>query len=394
MSHPSGTAFTALLSDHRGRTIVEQKKTSEEASLGLDFGKRPVGYYELTLSASSGQKGFATLAVLPEKSVEKSKHIFGTIAHLKRLAAPAMTNRIALLSRVGINYIREGFLWAMVESNKGTFEWQVFDRIVEETRRNGIRVLPVAAYGVDWAVNPSETRFPFSGDLKDWNRFLSALVGRYKARVDHWEIWNEPNLKTYWKAAPNAEAYAELLAASYQTVKRVQPQGQVVTAGLAPMHFFKDKPESHEDLFMKTICEKAPTSFDIAGYHPYTVPRNEMSNAMMASKLPFMTRLISNAMMGRELSAKKIWFTEMGTPTMAFMNEKRAAEYLTLVLAKSLSMPQVGARFWYDLVDDGTNASDKEHHFGLLHYDGTPKPGFIAYQVLIRKLGNADFIRE
>ena len=73
--------------------------------------------------------------------------------------------------------------------------------------------------------------------------FLTALVGRYgprgtfwAARPDlpfrpqrQWQIWNEPNIDTYWSSPrPFAARYVRLLRASYRALKAADPGSQVV----------------------------------------------------------------------------------------------------------------------------------------------------------------------
>lgn len=44
--------------------------------------------------------------------------------------------------------------------------------------------------------------------------------------------------------------------------------------------------------------------------------------------------------------------------------------------------------FWYDLHNDGTMKGEREHNFGLVHYDWTPKPAWHAYKAMTAALGN------
>lgn len=51
--------------------------------------------------------------------------------------------------------------------------------------------------------------------------------------------------------------------------------------------------------------------------------------------------------------------------------------------------------FVYDLHSDGKSPSEKEHNFGILRWDWTPKPAFVAYKEMTRALGVApQFVRR
>jgi hypothetical protein len=52
---------------------------------------------------------------------------------------------------------------------------------------------------------------------------LAFLVKRYQQRVYAWEIWNEPNLAEFWKAAEPAAAYVSLVKAAYPAAKAADP---------------------------------------------------------------------------------------------------------------------------------------------------------------------------
>lgn len=51
--------------------------------------------------------------------------------------------------------------------------------------------------------------------------------------------------------------------------------------------------------------------------------------------------------------------------------------------------------FWYDLHNDGKLAGEREHNFGLLRWDWTPKPAFYAYKEMTTALGkNPSFVKR
>src|SRR4030042_5096180 len=52
-----------------------------------------------------------------------------------------------------------------------------------------------------------------------------AAAKRYKGRIDHWQIWNEPN-GGFWKGTP--EQYARLMAAAGGTHHSVHPEAKVL----------------------------------------------------------------------------------------------------------------------------------------------------------------------
>ena len=111
----------------------------------------------------------------------------------------------------------------------------VGDRVVDAINRAGLGIVARMDNQPEWA--RADGIFPASGppdDLEDWTDFLEDFVERYKGKIQAYEIWNEPNLTREWGGPPNAVAYVDLLRASYQTIKKFDPQALVISAGLSP----------------------------------------------------------------------------------------------------------------------------------------------------------------
>jgi hypothetical protein len=78
-----------------------------------------------------------------------------------------------------------------------------------------------------------------------WARFVAQAVDRYRpggvlaqangwpagVGVTHWEMWNEPDLTSFWDAS--VEDYARLLKVGYLTAKHTDPQATVIFGALA-----------------------------------------------------------------------------------------------------------------------------------------------------------------
>ncbi len=400
-----GLTFVCALRDHRGREISAIRQTlapgSTSANVPIVFTPETEGYFICDARLENGHEELAaaslTAAVMPP--VSPSRNNFGVVAHLKRLPPEELSLRLDILSRMGANWVREGFLWDMIEPSEGDLRWERFDTIIAETAKRSVRVLPIAAYGTAWAstagpeVSPADRKSAMPR-IDAWERYIAAMVERYKRSCPVWEIWNEPNGLGFWKPYPDAASYAALLSSAHAVIKRVDPSLSVMIAGFSPKYWVVDHPKTHEALFVKALYERTPRPFDIAAYHPYTAPATETSNRAVVDKLVFMPSSIRDVLRANGDENVPMWFTEMGTPTRSFMTKERAAEYLVLLYVKALSLPNIGTCFWYDLVDDGTDPNDSEQNFGLLHADYTPKQGYVAYAVLVRMLGNAVFMRD
>lgn len=160
----------------------------------------------------------------------------------------------------GVRWIRawdgdSAFGWRRLEEKKGKFNWGPADRYLELANRYKIRVLPVLGgcffveskekrrqawggwkqgYFPDWVQKKSEKiicphrynrkkgRVTLLPPLKDWKDYIRAVVKRYKGKITHYEIMNEPNLFL------KPEQYVRYLKAAYKTAKKADPCCKIV----------------------------------------------------------------------------------------------------------------------------------------------------------------------
>jgi hypothetical protein len=119
--------------------------------------------------------------------------------------------------------------WKNIEKVKGTYDWSAVDKIVDEASTAKTPILYTIDGTPDWAKDDSSatlgtTEYP--KDIADWDRFVRALVTRYKDRVHYWEILNEPNATGTGKE--KVEAYVRMLKVAWKAIKDVDPLAKVV----------------------------------------------------------------------------------------------------------------------------------------------------------------------
>jgi|GEM_PF-2099355 hypothetical protein len=98
-------------------------------------------------------------------------------------------------------------------------------------------------------------------DLKKYARFLRESAERYRGRIRHYEIENEPNA---YGMPEHPEDYAEVCRTVYRTVKAVDPDARIYgvcgTGSFLPW-------------MKRALAAGATGSFDVLSYHTYTTPR-------------------------------------------------------------------------------------------------------------------------
>jgi hypothetical protein len=157
-------------------------------------------------------------------------------------------------ARVGL--LRQKFDWDFLTHNAqaGGLNWLFLDRFMTATSQAGITVMPVL-----FDPPASLTTAPAGGgmrgnypprDLGAIGDFGAQLAGRYGTHgtfwdqnpgvprhpITAWQIWNEPNIPVYWRPAPNPARYVQMLRLASQKIKAVDPNAEIVSAGIPDTH--------------------------------------------------------------------------------------------------------------------------------------------------------------
>ncbi|MCB9850720.1 MAG: endo-1,4-beta-xylanase [Phycisphaerales bacterium] len=272
-----------------------------------------------------------------------------------------MTKMCQLANAAGVKWTREEFHWNWIEKTKGEFDFSFFDQLVDTATEHGISVYGLMCYWTEWTGQPMTEEF-----IEPYCNYLRTVVGRYKDRIHHWEIWNEPNI-FFWPGPK--ELYAKLCIAAYHAIKETDPDAQVLICSTAGI----------DTKFIKLVLEHDPP-FDAITVHPYRHaldPRGFINELQDTSKLA---------------GGKDVWITEMGWPSnIGGLTEREQAGYVARTYVSALAAPATRTVAWYDFREDGTDPFYNEHHFGLIRQDLTPKIGYRALAAVGTLLGNAKF---
>jgi Beta-galactosidase len=304
----------------------------------------------------------------------------------------------AKMKAAGVETWRVEMAWDLIEPSSGQFSWTGTDRKVLAAARQGIDVLGLALRAPAWANGGSGDPFVPPRKPSDYATYLKALIARYgpsgslwlehpevaKRPVRAWEIWNEPNLKDYFRAQPFAKPYAALLRAAYPAVHGADPGATVLMASMANY--------SWRDLAKLLSVSGPRLRFDAAGAHPFSGrPSNavkivrlnrEVLNKRGYSKVPlWLTELTWSSAKGKKTPLTQNWETTEGGQA----DRLRSVFKLLLAQRKPLRLARV---YWYTwaTVDDGSKNSFD--YSGLFQFrpDGTfrAKPAFAAFQSVAR----------
>ena len=216
----------------------------------------------------------------------------------------------------GVRWTRLVFWWSALQPD-GPESWNSFyfpDDVLQAELDSGRQIVGLLLKTPDWAGAggptsvPNGLGLPLDDPDNHWARFARTMAERYKGRIDHWVVWNEPDVwdpqsPTYtWDGT--VEDFYQLQKVAYLSIKRGNPNARVGLTGLTYWwDYFYERPQYFERYLQ--IAERDPSAsannwyFDAAVLHLYNEPAG-------LSRAP---TLFKELMAARGFS-KPIWINE------------------------------------------------------------------------------------
>jgi hypothetical protein len=125
-----------------------------------------------------------------------------------------------------------GVTWREVETTPGVYNFQRLDAIVDSAEANGADALIVLGQTpVFHAERPNAESFYGAGassppTLESWTAYVRALATRYAGRPVAFQVWNEANVKGFWRGTPTE--MAALTKAAHDVLSSLDPRPTLV----------------------------------------------------------------------------------------------------------------------------------------------------------------------
>lgn len=172
------------------------------------------------------------------------------------------------LHDLGAGLVRVYFYWGQIEPEPSCFRWDAVDAFLEQLDGSQ-EVWVTLCSSSRWATRQATDFLPPSPakDPKTYRRFVQAIVGRCRGRVDYWQCDNEPcNVGLTWSGT--AAEYVAQMKVMYEAVKEVDP-GSAVVLGGAPYRLPSSPPQSPERQFFDLVLRDGRDAFDLFDLHLY-----------------------------------------------------------------------------------------------------------------------------
>ena len=299
---------------------------------------------------------------------------------------------------LGVSWTRVRFQWADVQAaGADSWETETIDTQIDAEIEAGREVVGLLIGIPDWARGenelPAGLYLPHDDPDNTWAQFVREAVSRYEGRIDHWIIWNEPDISDpetpghTWDG--DVADFVQLLRIAYLVAKETNPEAVI---HLPAITYFWD-PEYIDTFFDTLIADPEAVAnhyyFDVATTHLYFQPERVYD----------LIRLFYESMSSRGIEGKPVWLVETNAPPIddpywgvkewtlsVTLTEQAAFMPQAMVSALAAGAERIAV---YKLKDtEGDKAANPEP-FGLVKRDGSRRPAFDTYREAIEQLVGA-----
>ncbi len=346
--------------------------------------------------------GCSLLAAVPQKSsaapeaVPASAPVDWRFGVIESYENPAQANSL------GAAWTRVRFQWAETQAGgSGTWTASVSEGQINGEIAAGRTVVGLLIGIPDWAREgelPRGLHLPHSDPNNTWANFVREAVGRYNGRINHWIIWNEPDVND-----PNAPGYTwggsvqdffQLQRTAYMAAKEVNPNATIHLSAFT--HFWN--PNYIYDFLDVVVADPAAADnnyyFDALTAHLYFQP-DSIYNIIQQ---------FYGAVGSRGIPWKPVWLVETNAPPIddpawpvsnwTFrVSQQEQAAFIPQVFAVGLAAgaQRIGI---YKMQDTADDVAANPEPFGLLRMDGSRRPAFTTYQIAVQYLAGMQGVKR
>ena len=336
---------------------------------------------------------------------------FGANTFLQHEVEPAKRERqMQMLQDAGFQWIRQEFTWEDIEIHgKGDFEdrrndpprsaWEKYDHIVDLAEKYDIDIIARLSNPPAWTRALSDTvgtRAP-PDDVHDYGDFVEAVVDRYRGRIRHYQLWNEPNIYPEWGENPvDPAGYAELLCEGYRRAKAVDPDVVILSGALAQTIDLSGR-DLNDFIFLQRLYDAgAGECFDIMTTNAYLLWSAPTDHRMRPLVTNYgRTEYIRDIMVRNGDAHKPIWISEMNSNALPVgpdaegimgwgaygrVSLETQAEWAPLAYERAQAeWPYVGVvNFWFFKPASDLDSNQAYYYFRMIEPDFTPLPVYEA----------------
>jgi hypothetical protein len=304
----------------------------------------------------------------------------------------------AAATEAGAGYTRIILRWDVIQP-AGPADWKpanVPDPFIARELADGRQVVGLLIGTPAWASADGVADARAVPKMEAWEAFARRMAQHYRGRIQHWIIWNEPDV---WEPGHpgstwlGSEAdYARLLETAYRAIKEVDPGAQVAMAGQTYFWDWTHGRRLYLDRLLDIIAADPDAKshgyfFDIVPYHLYFNPVQP----------PRIIGEVKGSLARHGIAGKEIWINETNAPPSDDPTEQpwstpryrtsldEQAAFVIQQIAQAFAAGAARVAF-YKLRNSADHPESIEP-FGLLRGDDSRRPAFDAFRTAAAYLG-------
>lgn len=194
--------------------------------------------------------------------------------------------------------------WFGLEPRQGEWRFGKFDTALPLMQKQHVDVLYTFGECPTWASSDPTLKGPYIPGqlapprrLADWEAYVRAVAERYRGRIRHYELWNEPAVREVdgQRAHFSAGQLVELGQAAYRIIKQVDPRARLTTPAMVGAEKGIDRMEAY-------LAAGGNQCSDIVSFHFYGLPE----------QIPQYYTALRRVMARHGVPDLPIWNTEYG----------------------------------------------------------------------------------
>jgi polysaccharide biosynthesis protein PslG len=339
---------------------------------------------------------------------------------------PKIEVQLQMISEAGFVWLRQEFPWEDLEvDGRGKFtdsrndmnrdgimdasdtidSFAKYDFIVDMVEKYGLRLQVRLSNPPNWSRSePPEVSGTLAppDDYQDYVNYAVAVAERYKGRITHYQIWNEPNIYPEWGESPaDPEGYTEMLCRTYEALKQVDPNIVVISGAMAPTVAL-DGMDLNDYIFLQRMYDAgAGDCFDILSAQGYGLFSGPTDHRMRPTTINVAHHIyLRDIMVANGDDHKPIWISEAAwnfvpsaeeVPDIANremfgqVTQQQAADYMPLLYQRAQEeWPWVGVvNYWFFTRSSPAESNQPMYYFRMVEpdYNGETHPTFTPLPV-------------
>ena len=349
-----GIAIGLTLGGGDGTTITDASGTTDGGS-------------SQTASTTTGTGTSKPLIQLPKPGEIRTGHrlIVATVDDAVRQSDPKVAAQLMKISHdAGFDAVMVSSMWKPGAEAPSAEERLTLGNVVKAAEGEGMRVFVFIWHGLS-GTTPRTVRA-----RRQYAAYAAALARAFP-QIRDFVVGNEPNLNTFWmpQFGPGgrdvaASGYLDLLARTYDALKAVSSDIQVIGGALAPRG--SDRPGTKRDTHSPTkfiedlgaayrASHRSTPTMDAFAIHPYMrtsklppTDTHAASTTITVGDYPKLATLLARAFTGTPQSGAglPVYYTEFGVQTRVPAAHRHAYTDLQSPSAIDAVDPQTQARYY------------------------------------------------